>query len=112
MVMATFGRAFMLRSFVRPSFVLMRIFSPSVLNQTGVTCGEPSDMIVAKYSKALESSVTRSRNSAGKVICHHRVWKEKCLHLVVEVPNRFDGFMRAADQNLDLYIALKSIKHA
>lgn len=112
MVMATFGRAFMLRSFMRPSFVLMRIYSPSVLNQTGVTCGEPSDMMVAKYSKALELSVTRSRNSVGKVICHHRIWNDERLHVVVEVANCFDVFMRAANQNFDLCITPECIKRA
>src|SRR2546427_12384045 len=56
----------MFLSFTRPRAELTRRYLPSKSNQTGVTCGLPFDMTVARLANAF-FVVTRSWNSGGIV---------------------------------------------
>ena len=57
---ATFAPSFMFRTLARPSAEFTRILPLVKSNHTGVFCGEPSGITVAKCAKALFSS-NRSR---------------------------------------------------
>jgi len=65
MATATLARARILRSLVRPLAELTSKYSPSVLNHTGVTCGDPSPIVVARNKKAWVLSANRSWKSLG-----------------------------------------------
>src|SRR6185503_3415766 len=112
MVIATFGRALMFLSLTRSSLVLMRMCSPSMSNQTGVTCGEPSGIMVARYSRAFESSFRRSRNFSGKLIFRLWVGNEEGGHFTVEIQYDFNFFLCATDRKFNLCVALECIKRA
>src|SRR5207253_3425090 len=56
----------MFLSYTRPRAELTRMYLPSKSNQTGVTCGLPFGMTVARLANAF-FVVTRSRNSGGIV---------------------------------------------
>ena len=49
---ATFAPSFMLRTLVRPSAEFTRILPSVKSNHTGVFCGEPSGITVARWAKA------------------------------------------------------------
>src|SRR5436853_6669977 len=55
MLKATLCLAFRYFAFARPSAVFTRIKSPSRSTQTGLTCGEPSDITKARLPKFLPS---------------------------------------------------------
>src|SRR3990172_5964739 len=52
---ATLGSALMFRCLVLPMAVFTKIVSPSRSTQTGVTCGEPSLIKVARFAKFFPS---------------------------------------------------------
>src|SRR5438477_7986698 len=63
----------MFLSLTRPRAELTRMYLPSKSNQTGVTCGLPFGMIVARLANAL-FVVTRSMNSGG-IVPRVAVWR-------------------------------------
>ena len=65
----------MFLSFTRPRAELTRRYLPSKSNQTGVTCGLPFDITVARLANAF-FVVTRSRNSGGIVPRVAACWGE------------------------------------
>src|SRR5438445_10089357 len=71
MATATRGSRRTLRGFVRPSAVLTRIRSPSRSTQTVVTCGEPSDIIVASCPKF---GSVKSLRTPGESVAVAGIW--------------------------------------
>ncbi len=63
----TLGLAVMLRSFTRPRALFRLMSSPRMSNQTGVTWGDPSFMLVPRNAKARFSSSNKSRCESGMI---------------------------------------------
>src|SRR5262244_910295 len=67
MLKATVGVRRRFLSLIRPLAELMRRWRPSQSNQTGVTCGVPSGLMVARLAKAFLALRT-SLNPSGTVV--------------------------------------------